>query len=262
MTSIIDTSDGTAGSMNSNERHTHPDRNRKSSSELVIKRRLCSAAAEGSTNVDVDVSQNGRTCWRHEEKMIKRCGNEGRVHRRHEQQAKQQWSSERCVGLCIKPGKKMKACSSDACTNNIVKGGVCVRSGAHIKRRVGKDAQIKLVREERVLSTGHGRMFIPKRCSRVGFTTATVLGMGHGRMFIPKRCSPVGFTNKLVEKLNARSKMCEVLKDAQINPKKEECALDMGLRSHANDAAAKNVQIKPKKEEFVRGTGPIACEDS
>eukprot|EP00985_Skeletonema_marinoi_P017474 scaffold9584_cov98-Skeletonema_marinoi.AAC.1 len=51
MTSIIDTSDGTAGSMNSNERNTHPDRNQRSSSELVIKRRLCSA--EGSTNVDV-----------------------------------------------------------------------------------------------------------------------------------------------------------------------------------------------------------------
>jgi len=29
MTSIIDTSDGTAGSMNLNERNTHPDRNRK-----------------------------------------------------------------------------------------------------------------------------------------------------------------------------------------------------------------------------------------
>eukprot|EP00984_Skeletonema_dohrnii_P019350 scaffold9214_cov125-Skeletonema_dohrnii-CCMP3373.AAC.4 len=141
MTSTIDTSDGTAGSMNSNERNTHPDRNRKSSSELVTKRRLCSAEteAEGSTNVDVDVSQHGRTCWRrHEEKVIKRCGNESRVHRRHEQQAKQQWSSERCVGLCIKPGKKRKACSSDGCTSNIVKGGVCVRSGAHIKRRVGR----------------------------------------------------------------------------------------------------------------------------
>jgi hypothetical protein len=30
-------------------------------------------------------------------------------------------------------------------------------------------------------------------------------------MFIPKRCSPVGFTNKLAEKLNAMSKMCEVI---------------------------------------------------
>ncbi len=49
MTSIIDTSDGTAGSMNSNERNTHPDRNQRSSSELVIKRRLCSA--EGSTKM-------------------------------------------------------------------------------------------------------------------------------------------------------------------------------------------------------------------
>ena len=55
MTSIIDTSDGTAGSMNSNERNTHPDRNQRSSSELVIKRRLCSA--EGSTK-NVDVAQN------------------------------------------------------------------------------------------------------------------------------------------------------------------------------------------------------------
>ena len=102
--------------------------------------------------------------------MIKRCGNKRRVQRRHEQQAKQQWSS------------------SDGCTNNIVKEGVYVRSGAHVKRGVRKDAQIKLVREERVLGMGNGRMFIPKRCSRVGFTTATVLGMGHGRMFIPKRC--------------------------------------------------------------------------
>uniref|UniRef100_A0A7S2M6J0 Uncharacterized protein n=1 Tax=Skeletonema marinoi TaxID=267567 RepID=A0A7S2M6J0_9STRA len=177
MTSIIDTSDGTAGSMNSNERNTHPERKRKSS-ELVIKRMSCSA--EGSTNVDV--AQNGRT-WRHEEKAIKRCGRERRVHRSHGQQAKQQRSSERCAGLCIKPGEKRKACSSDGCTNNIVKGGVCVRSGGHVKRGVRKDAQIKLVREERVLGMGHGRIFTPKRCSRVGFTD--VLGMGHGRMFIP-----------------------------------------------------------------------------
>ena len=181
MTSIIDTSDGTAGSMNSNERNTHPERKRKSSLELVMVMNRMSCSAAGRTNLDV--SQNGRTCWRHEEKVIKRCGNERRVHRRHEQQAKQQRSSERYAGLCIMPGKKRKACSSDGITNNIVKGGVCVRSGAHVKRGVRKDAQIKLVREERVLGMGNGRMFIPKRCSRVGFTT--VLGMGHGRIFIP-----------------------------------------------------------------------------
>ena len=74
-----------------------------------------------------------------------------------------------------------------------------------------------------MLGMGNGRMFIPKRCSRVGFTTATVLGMVHGRMFIPKRCSPVGFTNKLAEKLNARSKMCEVLAVGYVEPLCTKC---------------------------------------
>eukprot|EP00985_Skeletonema_marinoi_P027022 scaffold21541_cov134-Skeletonema_marinoi.AAC.2 len=34
-------------------------------------------------------------------------------------------------------------------------GEICVRRGAHVKRGVRKDAQIKFVREERALGMGH-----------------------------------------------------------------------------------------------------------
>jgi hypothetical protein len=55
---------------------------------------------------------------------------------------------------------------------------------------------------------------------------------------------------------------CAAVKDVRIKSDREECALGMERRSHGNYAAAKDALIMLKKEEFVRGTGPIACEDS
>ena len=49
-------------------------------------------------------------------------------------------------------------------------------------------------------------------------------------------------------------------KDAQIWFKKEECA--WGMERRLNYAAAKDARIKPKKEEFVLGTGPIRRRDA
>ena len=49
-------------------------------------------------------------------------------------------SSEGCTNqalkgrVCMKHGAKMKRCSSDGCTNQVINGGVCVRHGAKVKR--------------------------------------------------------------------------------------------------------------------------------
>ena len=36
--------------------------------------------------------------------------------------------------MCVRHGYKIKLCSSDGCTNIVVKGGVCVKHGAKVKQ--------------------------------------------------------------------------------------------------------------------------------
>jgi hypothetical protein len=74
-------------------------------------------------------------------------------------------------GVCIKHGAKLKRCSSEGCTNQAVKGGVCIKHGA-----------------ER------------KRCSTEGCTNNAKKGgvcMKHGAKV--KRCCNEGCTNQAVK---------------------------------------------------------------
>jgi len=96
-------------------------------------------------------------------------------------------------------------CSFDACTNNAVNGGVCVRHGAKVKR-----------------------------CSREGCTNQVQKGgvcVRHGAKV--KRCRSEGCTNQAQKPIKLKKEECvesmgqrsyAAMKDAPIRSKKEECA--------------------------------------
>ena len=76
----------------------------------------------------------------------------------------------------MKHGAKVKLCSSDGCTNQVIKGGVCVKHGA--KKEL-------------------------KRCSSDGCTNQAQKGgvcIKHGAKYIRKQCSSEECTNQVVKK--------------------------------------------------------------
>ena len=73
-------------------------------------------------------------------------------------------------GVCVKHGAKMKRCSSDGCTNKAQKGGVCIKHGAKVEY---------------------------KRCSSEGCTNFAIKGgvcIKHGAKRM--QCSVEGCTNQ------------------------------------------------------------------
>ncbi len=127
-------------------------------------------------------------------------------------------------GLCTKHGAKRKRCSSEGCTKYAWTGGVCVRHGAKVK--LCSSEGCTNYAQKGGLCIRHGAKVEVNRCSSAGCINRAYKGgvcITHGAK--RKLCSSEGCTN-------------------QAKPSEEECAKGMGPRSNTNDAALKDAQIK------------------
>eukprot|EP00985_Skeletonema_marinoi_P004674 scaffold2027_cov148-Skeletonema_marinoi.AAC.3 len=104
-----------------------------------------------------------------------------------------------------RPSKKLAKkkhryeCSAEGCTNKVVRGGLCVRHGAKVKRCISEGCTNQVIK--RGVCMRHGATLKIKRCSNEGCTNQAPCACGMG------------------QKSNAVS-----VKDAQIKSSKEECA--------------------------------------
>eukprot|EP00985_Skeletonema_marinoi_P024831 scaffold17643_cov67-Skeletonema_marinoi.AAC.1 len=131
-------------------------------------------------------------------------------------------SSEGCTnrvvkgGVCVKHGAKVEAkrCSSEGCTNHVVKGGVCVKHGAKVEaKRCSSEGCTNVARKGGVCWR-HGAKVEAKRCSSEGCTNHVVKGgvcVKHGAKV--KLCSSEGCTNQaqkggVCKKHGAKVKLC------------------------------------------------------
>ena len=89
----------------------------------------------------------------------------------------------------------MERCSSDGCTNQAQKGGVCIRHGAKVKQCSSDGCTNQA--QNGGLCIKHGAKWTKKRCSSDGCTNKAVKGgvcKRHGAKV--KRCSSDGCTNQ------------------------------------------------------------------
>jgi hypothetical protein len=97
----------------------------------------------------------------------------------------------------VKHGAKVKRCSTEGCTNFVVKGGVCVKHGAKVKRCSSEGCTNQA--QKGGVCTRHGAKI--KRCSSDGCTNHARKGgvcIRHGAKDKLKRCSCKGCTNQSV----------------------------------------------------------------
>ena len=74
----------------------------------------------------------------------------------------------------MRHGAKRKRCSSEGCTKNAQKGGVCVRHGAKAKRCSSEGCSNKVVQGG--VCIRHGASWTKKKCSIEGCTTLAKRG--------------------------------------------------------------------------------------
>ncbi|KAK1732685.1 hypothetical protein QTG54_016662 [Skeletonema marinoi] len=128
-------------------------------------------------------------------------------------------------------GAKLKRCSKEGCTNQIINGGVCVRHGAKVKL-----------------------------CSNEGCLNHTKKGgvcFRHGAKVKRKLCSSVGCTNYVQRngvciRHGAKGNRRSITKDVvRIESSKEVSAVDMGQRSKY--LASNDALIIPNEEDCAEG---------
>jgi len=134
-------------------------------------------------------------------------------------------------GVCVKHGAKLKRCSNEGCTNIVVKGGVCVRHGAKLKR-----------------------------CRSEGCTNNVQQGgvcMKHGAKV--KLCSSEGCTNQ------AKQKGLCCRHGAYRNPHDESTAFDLSCRSAYDETTTTlphqhTVAVSTNKERSREPPQVILCQ--
>ena len=98
-------------------------------------------------------------------------------------------------GVCIRHGAKVTRCREEGCTNRAQKGGVCIRHGAKRKRCREEGCTNAAVKGG--ICIRHGAKL--KRCSHEGCTNKAISGgvcIRHGAKV--KSCSHEGCTNNVV----------------------------------------------------------------
>ena len=75
-------------------------------------------------------------------------------------------------GVCVRHGAKIPRCSSAGCPNQVIQGGVCTRHGAKVKRCSSKRCTNKAVKGG--VCVKHGAKV--KRCNKEGCTNQAIQG--------------------------------------------------------------------------------------
>ena len=98
-------------------------------------------------------------------------------------------------GVCVKHGAKVKRCSHEGCTNGAVKGGVCWRHGAKHDAKICNEEGCASIVVKGGICVKHGAK--KPTCRHIGCTNQVVQGgvcCRHGAKM--KKCSHEGCTNQ------------------------------------------------------------------
>jgi len=131
-------------------------------------------------------------------------------------------SSEGCTnkvvkgGVCIKHGAKVKLCSIEGCTNYVQRNGVCIRHGAKVKVKQCSYEGCTNQVVKGGICIRHGATVKAKRCSSEGCANRAINGgvcVRHGAKRKIKLCSSEGCTNHsknggLCTRHGAKVKLC------------------------------------------------------